>query len=78
MSTLRLRSAELAVAGAPQVAIDAFERRGVEQVRHLDVAGGEARVGTDVGYMTAFDPHQTSRAAPIFTVEPSFRYRFPA
>ena len=60
VSTLRLRSAEPAGADAPQVAIDAFERRGVEQVRQLDVAGGEVRVGTDVGYMTAFDPHQTS------------------
>ena len=56
--TLKLWSWELGRTGVPRVVIDAFERRGVGQVRQLHVAGGELLFGTDVGYMTDFDPRR--------------------
>ena len=56
--TLKLWSYELGKAGVPQNVIDAFERRGVEQVHQLHAAGGELLFGTDVGYMTDFDPRE--------------------
>lgn len=56
--TLKLWSWELGRTGVPQFVTDAFERRGVEQVRQLHLAGGELLFGTDVGYMTDFDPRR--------------------
>ena len=56
--TLKLWSWELGRIGVPQVVIDAFERRGMEQVRQLHAAGGELLFGTDVGYVTDFDPRK--------------------
>ena len=56
--TLKLWSWELGRIGVPQVVIDAFERRGVGQVRQLHAAGGELLFGTDVGYVTDFDPRK--------------------
>ena len=52
--TLTLWRFELQRDQAPQAAIDAFQRRGIDQLREYAAAGGTILFGTDVGYMTDF------------------------
>ena len=52
--TLKLWRFELQRGKAPDATIDAFQRRGIEQLREYFTAGGTILFGTDVGYMTEF------------------------
>ena len=56
--TLKLWSWELGRLNVSQTVIDAYLPSGVDQVRQLHAAGGELLFGTDVGYMTDFDPRE--------------------
>jgi imidazolonepropionase-like amidohydrolase len=52
--TLKLWRFELQRDKEPDAVIDAFQRRGIEQLREYFTAGGTILFGTDVGYMTDF------------------------
>ena len=52
--TLTLWRFELQRDKVPPAAIEAFQRRGIEQLREYFSAGGTILFGTDVGYMTDF------------------------
>ena len=52
--TLSLWRFELQRDGAPPHAVEAFVKRGVDQLRQYAEAGGAVIFGTDVGYMTDF------------------------
>jgi imidazolonepropionase-like amidohydrolase len=54
--TLKLWRFELEKDRAPAEAVRRFQRRGVEQLAAYFRAGGQILFGTDVGYMTDFDP----------------------
>jgi imidazolonepropionase-like amidohydrolase len=52
--TLKLWRFELQRDKVPDAGIEAFQRRGIEQLREYFTAGGTILFGTDVGYMTDF------------------------
>ena len=52
--TLKLWRFELLRDKVPEAGIDAFQRRGIEQLREYFSAGGPILFGTDVGYMTDY------------------------
>ena len=52
--TLKLWRFELLKDKVPEEAIEAFQQRGVEQLREYFSAGGPILFGTDVGYMTDY------------------------
>ena len=54
--TLKLWPYELRKAGLPPNVVDAVLGFGQAQLRAFDELGGEVLFGTDVGYMTEFDP----------------------
>ena len=54
--TLQLWRYELGRGGAPPPVVERFQNLGVGQLRDVAAAGGEILFGTDVGYMTDFDP----------------------
>ena len=59
--TLQLFPYELKRAGLPQRIVDAATGDAVEQVRAYSKAGGQILFGTDVGYMTDYDPTEEYR-----------------
>ncbi len=68
--TLKLWRVEGERGGAPPNAVQAFQDRGVEQLRAYFRAGGPILFGTDVGYVTDYDPteeyEQMARAGMSF------------
>lgn len=54
--TLTLWRFELTRAGAPAAEVDRFQEQGVQQLAAWFRAGGTVLFGTDVGYMTDYDP----------------------
>jgi len=54
--TLQLWAFELRRKGADAVATDRFENVALSQLRYYNAAGGEILFGTDVGYMTEYNP----------------------
>ena len=54
--TLKLWRFELTRVGLSSEFVDRFQATGVEQLRAFAAAGGEILFGTDVGYMTDYDP----------------------
>jgi len=56
MPTLKLWPWELGRAHVPAVAIERVQRTAAEQVRAFAEDGGQLIFGTDVGYMTDYDP----------------------
>ena len=56
--TLKLWRWELGRFNVPRPVIDRFLEHGMTQVRQLHAAGGELLFGTDVGYVTDFDPRE--------------------
>jgi imidazolonepropionase-like amidohydrolase len=54
--TLKLWRFELTRMGLPPVGVDRAQAMGVGQLRSFAAAGGEVLFGTDVGYMTDYDP----------------------
>ena len=54
--TLKLWGFELARNGAPSAVVTQFQATSVAQLRAFVAAGGEVLFGTDVGYMTDYDP----------------------
>lgn len=54
--TLKLWGFELTRNGAPSAVVTQFQTTGVAQLRAFAAAGGEVLFGTDVGYMTEYDP----------------------
>jgi len=52
--TLKLWRFELVREKVPEPGIEAFQRRGIAQLREYHSAGGTILFGTDVGYMTDF------------------------
>ena len=59
--TLQLWRFELTRGGAPPAVVDRFQAAGVLQLSEFAAAGGEVLFGTDVGYMTDFDPSEEYR-----------------
>jgi imidazolonepropionase-like amidohydrolase len=59
--TLKLWRFELTRVGVPPEVTDRFQATGVEQLRAFAAAGGEVLFGTDVGYMTDYDPTEEYR-----------------
>jgi imidazolonepropionase-like amidohydrolase len=83
--TLKLWRFELEKDRAPAEAVRRFQGRGVEQLAAWFKAGGQILFGTDVGYMTDFDPSeeylQMERAGMAFkdilaslTIAPAQRF----
>ena len=68
--TLKLWRVEGEKGGAPANVVQAFQDRGVEQLRAYFRAGGPILFGTDVGYVTDYDPteeyEQMARASMSF------------
>ena len=56
IATLKLWRYELMNAGLPEEQALAFQQRGVNQLAEFLAGGGEVIFGTDVGYMSDFDP----------------------
>jgi imidazolonepropionase-like amidohydrolase len=54
--TLKLWRFELTRMGVPAAGVDRAQAMGVGQLRSFAAAGGEVLFGTDVGYMTDYDP----------------------
>lgn len=54
--TLQLWRYELTRGGAPPAVVERFQAAGVLQLEEFAAAGGEVLFGTDVGYMSYFDP----------------------
>jgi imidazolonepropionase-like amidohydrolase len=54
--TLKLWHWELGRRGVPDAAVQSYIERGVAQLHDYHAAGGEILFGTDVGYMTDYDP----------------------
>lgn len=59
--TLKLWRVEGEKRGVPAEAVQAFQDRGVEQLRAYSRAGGRILFGTDVGYVTDYDPAEEYR-----------------
>lgn len=59
--TLKLWRFELTRVGVPADIVDRYQATGVEQLRAFAAAGGEVLFGTDVGYMTDYDPTEEYR-----------------
>jgi imidazolonepropionase-like amidohydrolase len=68
--TLKLWRIELEKDGSPPAAIQRFQDRGVDQLRAYFKAGGQVLFGTDIGYITDYDPteeyQQMQRAGMSF------------
>lgn len=54
--TLKLWRFELTRVGVPADIVDRYQATGIEQLRAFAAAGGDVLFGTDVGYMTDYDP----------------------
>ncbi len=54
--TLKLWRFELTRVGVPPDIVDRYQATGREQLRAFAAAGGDVLFGTDVGYMTDYDP----------------------
>lgn len=59
--TLKLWRFELTRVGVPPDVVDRYQATGVAQLGAFAAAGGEVLFGTDVGYMTDYDPSQEYR-----------------
>jgi len=59
--TLKLWRVELEKGGVPPNVVQTFQDRGVEQLRAYFRAGGPILFGTDVGYVTDYDPVEEYR-----------------
>ena len=59
--TLKLWRFELERAGRASEEVEAFQKRGVDQLKAFAEAGGQVLFGTDVGYMTDYDPAEEYR-----------------
>lgn len=54
--TLKLWRIEVQKGGGPPAAAQGFQDRGVSQLRAYFQAGGQILFGTDIGYITDYDP----------------------